>query len=86
MDSGNRLEISPALMDKLQAAARREYQAGVAALGLSASAEQIDALLEKVRRDYQVRSNAAAIAANASAASDEVMALLDRVRQLMEAA
>lgn len=84
--SGQRLEISPATMERLQAAARREYQLGCAELGLNASAEQIDALLSKVARNYQVRSNAAAIVAHAAAMPTEGIELLSRARELLECA
>jgi hypothetical protein len=84
--NAQRLEISAATMERLQSAARREYQLGCAELGLNASAEQIDALLARVARNYQVRSNAAAIAAHAASMPIEGIELLSRARELLECA
>jgi hypothetical protein len=84
--NGQRLEISAATMDKLQAVARREYQFGVAKLGLNASAEQIDALLAKVCRNYRARCDAALIVAHAASMPTEGIELLNRARELLEVA
>lgn len=84
--SGQRLEISPATMERLQVAACREYQLGCAELGLNASAEQIDALLTKVCRNYRARCDAALIATYAASMPTEGIELLSRARELLECA
>lgn len=84
--NGQRFQISPATMAKLQTVACREYQLGVAELGLNASAEQIGVLLEQVARNYRARSDAALIAARAASLPTEVIELLSRARELLECA
>jgi hypothetical protein len=81
-----RLEISAATMEKFQAAAGREYRLGCAELGLNASAEQIDALLAKVCRNYRARCDAALLAAHATSLPSDAAELLSRAREMLECA